>query len=103
MGMLATVMNSLAMQDAMEKLGMVTRVQTAIEIPPVAEPFIRRRAVRHREKGRVVILAAGSGSPLFTTDSAAALGAVELNAQIVLKATKGAGGCGDGPLRNADG
>ena len=72
MGMLATVMNSLAMQDAMEKLGIVTRVQTAIEMPPVAEPFIRRRAVRHLEKGRIVILAAGSGNPFFTTDTAAA-------------------------------
>ena len=88
MGMLATVMNSLAMQDAMEKLGMVTRVQTAIEMPPVAEPFIRRRAVRHLEKGRIVILAAGSGNPFFTTDTAAALRAVELNAQVLLKATK---------------
>ena len=87
-GMLATVMNSLVMQDAMEKLGMVTRVQTAIEMPPVAEPFIRRRAVRHLEKGRVVILAAGSGNPFFTTDTAAALRAVELNAQVLLKATK---------------
>src|SRR5690242_3308950 len=81
-GMLATVMNSLVMQDAMEKQGMVTRVQTAIEMPPVAEPFIRRRAVRHLEKGRVVILAAGSGNPFFTTDTAAALRAVELNAQV---------------------
>src|SRR2546421_12178792 len=87
-GMLATVMNSLVMQDAMEKLGIVTRVQTAIEMPPVAEPFIRRRAVRHLEKGRIVILAAGSGNPFFTTDTAAALRAVELNAQILLKATK---------------
>ena len=75
-GMLATVMNSLVMQDAMEKLGMTTRVQTAIEMPPVAEPFIRRRAVRHLEKGRVVILAAGSGNPFFTTDTAAALRAI---------------------------
>src|SRR5579885_2459736 len=87
-GMLATVMNSLVMQDAMEKLGMVTRVQTAIEMPPVAEPFIRRRAMRHLEKGRAVILAAGSGNPFFTTDTAAALRAVELNAQVLLKATK---------------
>ncbi len=87
-GMLATVMNSLVMQDAMEKLGIMTRVQTAIEMPPVAEPFIRRRAVRHLEKGRVVILAAGSGNPFFTTDTAAALRAVELNAQVLLKATK---------------
>src|SRR5947209_14549741 len=82
MVMLATVMNSLALQDAMEKLGMVTRVQTAIEMPPVAEPFIRRRAQRHLEKGRIVILAAGSGNPFFTTDTAAALRGVELNAQV---------------------
>ena len=100
MGMLATVMNSLAMQDAMEKLGLVTRVQTAIEMPPIAEPFIRRRAVRHLEKGRVVILAAGSGNPFFTTDTAAALRAVELNAQILLKATKVDGVYDDDPMRN---
>ncbi|MBE3557863.1 MAG: UMP kinase [Ktedonobacteraceae bacterium] len=99
-GMLATVMNSLVMQDAMEKLGLVTRVQTAIEMPPVAEPFIRRRAVRHLEKGRVVILAAGSGNPFFTTDTAAALRAVELNAQILLKATKVDGIYDDDPMRN---
>ena len=99
-GMLATVMNSLVMQDAMEKLGIITRVQTAIEMPPVAEPFIRRRAVRHLEKGRVVILAAGSGNPFFTTDTAAALRAVELNAQILLKATKVDGLYDDDPMRN---
>ena len=99
-GMLATVMNSLVLQDAMEKLGMVTRVQTAIEMPPVAEPFIRRRAVRHLEKGRVVILAAGSGNPFFTTDTAAALRAVELNAQVLLKATKVDGIYDDDPMRN---
>jgi uridylate kinase len=99
-GMLATVMNSLVMQDAMEKQGMVTRVQTAIEMPPVAEPFIRRRAVRHLELGRVVILAAGSGNPFFTTDTAAALRAVELNAQILLKATKVDGIYDDDPMRN---
>ncbi len=99
-GMLATVMNSLVMQDAMEKLGMVTRVQTAIEMPPVAEPFIRRRALRHLEKGRVVILAAGSGNPFFTTDTAAALRSVELNAQILLKATKVDGIYDEDPLRN---
>ena len=102
MGMLATVMNSLAMQDAMEKLGMVTRVQTAIEMPPIAEPFIRRRAVRHLEKGRVVILAAGSGNPFFTTDTAAALRAVELNAQVLLKATKVDGVYDDDPMRNPE-
>jgi len=99
-GMLATVMNSLVMQDAMEKLGMVTRVQTAIEMPPVAEPFIRRRAERHLEKGRVVILAAGSGNPSFTTDTAAALRAVELNAQVLLKATKVDGIYDEDPMRN---
>jgi uridylate kinase len=99
-GMLATVMNSLTMQDAMEKLGMVTRVQTAIEMPPVAEPFIRRRAVRHLEKGRVVILAAGSGNPFFTTDTAAALRAVELNAEVLLKATKVDGVYDSDPVRN---
>lgn len=99
-GMLATVMNSLVMQDAMEKLDIDTRVQTAIEMPPVAEPFIRRRAVRHLEKGRVVILAAGSGNPFFTTDTAAALRAVELNAQVLLKATKVDGIYDDDPMRN---
>jgi uridylate kinase len=98
--MLATVMNSLVMQDAMEKLGMVTRVQTAIEMPPVAEPFIRRRALRHLEKGRAIILAAGSGNPFFTTDTAAALRGVELNAQVLLKATKVDGVYTDDPVRN---
>jgi uridylate kinase len=90
------------MQDAMEKLGMVTRVQTAIEMPPVAEPFIRRRAVRHLEKGRVVILAAGSGNPFFTTDTAAALRAIELNAQVLLKATKVDGVYDSDPMRNTN-
>lgn len=99
-GMLATVMNSLVMQDAMEKLEIDTRVQTAIEMPPVAEPFIRRRAVRHLEKDRVVILAAGSGNPFFTTDTAAALRAVELNAQVLLKATKVDGIYDDDPMQN---
>src|SRR6266700_466065 len=98
----ATGMNALTMQDAMEKLGMVTRVQTAIEMPPVAEPFIRRRAVRHLEKGRVVILAAGSGNPFFTTDTAAALRAIELNAQVLLKATKVDGVYDDDPMHNAN-
>src|SRR5437899_1438948 len=101
-GMLATVMNSLVMQDAMEKLGIVTRVQTAIQMPPVAEPFIRRRAERHLEKGRVVILAAGSGNPFFTTDTAAALRAVELNAQVLLKATTVDGVYDDDPMHNPD-
>jgi len=88
MGMLATVMNGLALQDALEKLGCHTRVTTAIEIREVAEPFIRRRSVRHLEKGRVVIFAAGTGSPYFSTDTAAALRAVEIKADVILKATK---------------
>jgi uridylate kinase len=88
MGMLATVMNALALQDALEHAGVPTRVQTAIEMPSVAEPFIRRRAIRHLEKDRIVILAAGTGNPFFTTDSAAALRAVELDCQVLIKATK---------------
>jgi uridylate kinase len=88
MGMLATVMNGLALQDAVETLGVQTRVMTGIEMDKVAEPFIRRRAERHLEKGRVVILVAGTGNPYFTTDTAAALRAVELHADVVLKATK---------------
>ncbi len=87
MGMLATVINALALQDALEKLDVKTRVQTAIEMEEVAEPFIRRRAIRHLEKGRVVILAAGTGNPYFSTDTAAALRGVELHAEAVLKAT----------------
>jgi uridylate kinase len=88
MGMLATVINALALQDALEKRGVPTRVQTAIDIREVAEPFIRRRAIRHLEKGRTVIFAAGTGNPYFTTDSAAALRANEIHADILLKATK---------------
>jgi uridylate kinase len=88
MGMLATVINALALQDALEKRGVQTRVQTAIDIREVAEPFIRRRAIRHLEKGRAVIFAAGTGNPYFTTDSAAALRANEIHAEILLKATK---------------
>jgi len=88
MGMLATVINALALQDALEKLDVPTRVQTAIEIRAVAEPLIRRRAIRHLEKGRVVIFAAGTGNPYFTTDSAAALRANEIHAEVLLKATK---------------
>jgi uridylate kinase len=88
MGMLATVINALALQDALEKRGVQTRVQTAIDIREVAEPFIRRRAIRHLEKGRAVVFAAGTGSPYFTTDSAAALRANEIHADILLKATK---------------
>jgi uridylate kinase len=88
MGMLATVINALALQDALEKRGVPTRVQTAIDIREVAEPFIRRRAMRHLEKNRAVIFAAGTGNPYFTTDSAAALRANEIHAEILLKATK---------------
>jgi uridylate kinase len=88
MGMLATVINALALQDAMEKQGVVTRVQTAIDIREVAEPFIRRRAIRHLEKGRAVIFAAGTGNPFFTTDSAAALRAAEIHADVLLKGTR---------------
>lgn len=88
MGMLATVINGLAMQDALEKRGVPTRVQTAIDIREVAEPFIRRRALRHLEKGRAVVFAAGTGNPYFTTDSAAALRANEIHAEVLLKATK---------------
>jgi uridylate kinase len=91
MGMLATLINALALQDALEKRGVTTRVQTAIEMREVAEPFIRRRAMRHLEKGRAVIFAAGTGNPFFTTDSAAALRANEIHADMLLKATKVAG------------
>ncbi len=87
MGMLATVINALALQDALERLGVKTRVMTAIAMQQVAEPYIRRRAVRHLEKGRVVIFAAGTGNPFFTTDTAASLRAVEIGAQVILKAT----------------
>ena len=88
MGMLATVINSLALQSTLEHVGVPTRVQTAIEMREIAEPFIQRRAVRHLEKGRVVIFAAGTGNPFFTTDTAATLRAVEIKADIILKATK---------------
>jgi uridylate kinase len=88
MGMLATVINALAMQDALEKLDVHTRVLSAIEMQQVAEPYIRRRAVRHLEKGRVVIFAAGTGNPYFTTDTAASLRAMEIHAEVILKATK---------------
>jgi uridylate kinase len=88
MGMLATVINALALQDALEAQGIVTRVVTAIEMRAVAEPFIRRRAIRHLEKGRVVIFAAGTGNPYFTTDTAAALRAMEIKADVILKGTK---------------
>ncbi|HEY3309323.1 MAG TPA: UMP kinase [Desulfuromonadaceae bacterium] len=88
MGMLATMINSLAMQDALEKVGVATRVQSAIAMQEVAEPYIRRRAMRHLEKGRVVIFGAGTGNPYFTTDTAASLRAMEINAQVILKGTK---------------
>jgi uridylate kinase len=88
MGMLATVINALALQDALEQLGVLTRVVTAVEMRAVAEPFIRRRAIRHLEKGRVVIFAAGTGNPYFTTDTAAALRAMEIKAEVILKGTK---------------
>jgi uridylate kinase len=88
MGMLATVINALALQDALEKIGVTTRVVTAIEMRAVAEPFIRRRAVRHLEKGRVVVFAAGTGNPYFTTDTAAALRAMEMRAEVILKGTQ---------------
>jgi uridylate kinase len=88
MGMLATVINALAMQEALERMGIPARTMTAIQMPQVAEPYIRRRAVRHLEKGRIVILAAGTGNPYFTTDTTAALRAVEIEADVILKATK---------------
>ena len=88
MGMLATVINALALQDALEKLGVPTRVLSAIEMQEVAEPYIRRRAARHLEKGRVVIFAAGTGNPFFTTDTAASLRAMEIGAQVIFKATR---------------
>jgi uridylate kinase len=100
MGMLATVMNALAMQDALESLGMHARVMSAIRINEVCEDYIRRRAVRHLEKGRVVIFAAGTGNPFFTTDTAAALRAIEVNADILLKATKVNGVYSEDPMRN---
>lgn len=88
MGMLATIMNSLALQDALEQIGVATRVQTAIEMREVAEPYIRRRAIRHLEKSRVVIFGGGTGNPYFTTDTAASLRAMEIGADVILKATK---------------
>jgi uridylate kinase len=102
MGMLGTVINSLALQDALEKIGVQTRVQTAINMSQVAEPFIRRRAMRHLEKGRVVILAAGTGNPYFTTDTAAALRALEIRAEVVLKATNVDGVYTSDPNKNQD-
>src|ERR1700689_1735845 len=100
MGMLATVINSLALQDALEKLGVATRVQSAIVMSQIAEPFIRRRAVRHLEKGRVVIFGGGTGNPYFSTDTAAALRANEIGAEVVLKATKVDGIYDSDPKKN---
>jgi len=102
MGMLATVMNGLALQDAMEKAGVESRVMSAIGMNEVAEPYIRRRAVRHLEKGRLIILAAGTGNPYFTTDTAAALRAVEIGAEVLLKATKVDGVYSADPVLDAD-
>ncbi|NMW84592.1 UMP kinase [Peptoniphilus sp. AGMB00490] len=103
MGMLGTVMNALALQDSLEKLGVITRVQTAIEMKQVAEPYIRRRAIRHLEKGRVVIFSAGVGNPYFSTDTAAALRAAEIDADVILLAKKGTDAIYDSdPNINAD-
>ena len=102
MGMLATVINALSLQSALEKVGVITRVQTAFEMKAFAEPYIRRRAIRHLEKGRVVIFAAGTGSPYFTTDTTAALRAAEIDAEIILKATKVDGIYDDDPMINPE-
>lgn len=99
-GMLATVMNAVVLQDALERLDVPTRVLSAIDIPQLAEPFIRRRAIRHLEKKRVVIFAAGTGNPYFTTDSAAALRALEIKAEVILKATKVDGVYSEDPMLN---
>jgi uridylate kinase len=99
-GMLATVMNSLTLQDALEHVGVPTRVQTAIAMQQVAEPYIRRRAIRHLEKGRVVIFGAGSGNPFFTTDTTASLRAAEINAEVIFKATKVDGVYDSDPMKN---
>jgi uridylate kinase len=101
-GMLATVMNSLALRDALERIGVETRVQTAIGMQAVAEPFIRLRAIRHMEKGRVVIIGAGTGNPYFTTDTAAALRAVEVKADVLIKATKVDAVYSDDPKKNPE-
>jgi len=101
-GMLATVMNSLTLQDSLEKLGVPTRVQSAIPMHQIAEPYIRRRAIRHLEKKRVVIFAAGTGNPFFSTDTAAALRASEINADLIMKATKVDGVYDKDPVKHAD-
>ena len=100
MGMLATVMNAMALMDAMERSGIVTRVQSAVQMQAVAEPYIRRRAIRHLEKGRVVVFGAGTGNPFFSTDTAAALRAVEIGADVLIKATKVDGVYDSDPLKN---
>lgn len=100
MGMLATIINALALQNALEKLRVPTRVQSAIEMREIAEPYIRRRALRHLEKGRIVIFAAGTGNPFFTTDTAAALRAIEIGADIILKATKVDGVYSQDPIKD---
>ena len=100
MGMLATIMNSLALQDALEQLGLHARVMSAIKINEICEDYIRRRAVRHLEKGRIIIFAAGTGNPFFTTDSAASLRAIEINAQLLIKATKVDGVFSEDPAKN---
>ena len=102
MGMLATCINALALQDALEKAGVPTRVQTAIEMAEIAEPYIRRKAIRHLEKGRIVIFGAGTGNPFFTTDTAASLRAMEINAQVIMKATKVDGIYDKDPVKHAD-
>ena len=100
MGMLATLINALALQDSLEKLGVSTRVMTSVRTEAVAEPYIRRRAIRHMEKGRVIILAGGTGNPYFTTDTAAALRAIEIGAEVVMKGTKVDGVYDDDPVKN---
>jgi len=102
MGMLATIINGLALQDALESIGLVTRLQTAIEMHELAEPYIRRKAIRHLEKGRVVIFVGGTGHPYFTTDTTAALRASEIDAEVILKATKVDGVYSKDPMRNKD-
>jgi uridylate kinase len=102
MGMLATCINSLALQETLERLKIPTRVQTAIAMAEIAEPYIRRRAIRHLEKGRIVIFAAGTGNPYFTTDTAAALRAMEINANVIMKATKVDGIYDKDPVKNPD-
>lgn len=102
MGMLATCINALALQDALEKAGVPTRVQTAIEMAEIAEPYIRRKAIRHLEKGRLVIFGAGTGNPFFTTDTAASLRAMEINAEVIMKATKVDGIYDKDPTKHTD-